>query len=647
MPGLLLLTATPEQLGPDGHFARLRLLDPDRYHDLQAFREEESEYRAISNLVERLQAEDVRQQLHDAPDLVRALEHYLGAAAVQKMRDELEQGDIDQLIEDAINSLLDRHGTGRVLFRNTRDAVAGFPKRELFRYPLRMPQAYADLLAGAASESALHPEALCEDDDWLEWDPRVEWLVDWLRDHRDDKALVICARKDTARALEKQMRLFEGIRAAVFHEGLSLIERDRAAAYFADEDDSAQVLICSEIGSEGRNFQFAHHLVLFDLPLNPDLLEQRIGRLDRIGQRRDVAIHVPYFEESPQAVLLNWFDLGINAFSRSCAAAQALFQTFAPPLKALLDDYSEAGLEQLLDDTRHRADELQTELQAGRDRLLELNSCQPEPAARILEQVSEASRSLELASYMERAFDLFGVEQQTHGADSLVLQPGDHMQVSSLPGLPEDGITATYQRSLALSREDMQFLTWEHPLVSGVMELIADGEFGNATLCSLKLPPLPPGTLLVETFYRLHCVAPRALQLQRYLPQHAVRLVLDSNGNDLSAIIAHGHLNKLAERVPRRTAQTVISHARSQIAELIEKADGLVAAQDEGVRASARAQAESLLGAEIERLQALARVNPSIRDSEVAALEQQRDEVLAHIDQVELKLDALRIAVVG
>ena len=69
---------------------------------------------------------------------------------------------------------------------------------------------------------------------------------------------------------------------------MSIIERDRAAAYFADTDNGAQVLLSSSIGSEGRNFQFACHLVLFDLPENPDLLEQCIGRLDRIGQTRDV-----------------------------------------------------------------------------------------------------------------------------------------------------------------------------------------------------------------------------------------------------------------------------------------------------------------------------------------------------------------------
>lgn len=106
----------------------------------------------------------------------------------------------------------------------------------------------------------------------------------YLTSHRSQKVLVICAKAATALQLEQVLREREGIRAAVFHEGMSIIERDRAAARFAEEDTGAQVLLCSEIGSEGRNFQFASHMVMFDLPFNPDLLEQRIGRLDRIGQ---------------------------------------------------------------------------------------------------------------------------------------------------------------------------------------------------------------------------------------------------------------------------------------------------------------------------------------------------------------------------
>lgn len=100
-----------------------------------------------------------------------------------------------------------------------------------------------------------------------------------LKNHREEKVLVICRHANTAIQLEQALREKEAIRAAVFHEKLSIVERDRAAAYFAQQEDGAQVLLSSSIGSEGRNFQFASHLVLFNLPDDPDLLEQCIGRL--------------------------------------------------------------------------------------------------------------------------------------------------------------------------------------------------------------------------------------------------------------------------------------------------------------------------------------------------------------------------------
>lgn len=112
-----------------------------------------------------------------------------------------------------------------------------------------------------------------------------------------------------------------GYQAPVFHEGLSLVERDRAAAAFADEEEGCQVLVCSEIGSEGRNFQFCRHLVMFDLPLHPDQLEQRIGRLDRIGQRHAIEIHAPVFTGSPGEKLLRWYHEGLDAFSAPKASA--------------------------------------------------------------------------------------------------------------------------------------------------------------------------------------------------------------------------------------------------------------------------------------------------------------------------------------
>src|SRR5690606_17895731 len=149
------------------------------------------------------------------------LQQYLGEAGTAVLQEAL-QGDqnpaaIATAIGDVIRNLLDRHGTGRVLFRNTRDAVAGFPERQFNAYPLTPPVRYTSTLEGLGEimspslQERLHPETLLGDN-WLTSDPRVAWLCDWLDGLKDDqgraeKALVICARASTAEALEDYLNL--------------------------------------------------------------------------------------------------------------------------------------------------------------------------------------------------------------------------------------------------------------------------------------------------------------------------------------------------------------------------------------------------------------------------------------------------------
>ena len=90
-----------------------------------------------------------------------------------------------------------------------------------------------------------------EDSSWWQFDSRVNWLIEKIQDKRSEKILVIASRASTALQLEQALREREGVRATVFHEGMSILERDKAAAYFAQEEGGAQVLICSEIGSTG------------------------------------------------------------------------------------------------------------------------------------------------------------------------------------------------------------------------------------------------------------------------------------------------------------------------------------------------------------------------------------------------------------
>ena len=647
--GLLLLTATPEQLGVASHFARLRLLDPDRYFDLTSFIDEEKNHQPVNALVQQLLSEDAFTELQSTTSALVQLRTYLGdgtADTLESLLDEEHSQEFDDQISSAIGDLLDRHGTGRVLFRNTRSSVAGFPDRKLQGYPLIASSDYLDALSSATVVERLAPELLLGSR-WISVDPRVEWLADWLKQYRGEKVLVICARAETALDLEENLRLRKGIHSAVFHEGLSLVARDRAAAYFADDEDGAQVLICSEIGSEGRNFQFSHHLVLFDLPLNADLLEQRIGRLDRIGQRHTVEIHVPYYQDSAQAVLLDWYHLGINAFERTCPAGLVLYNQFKEQLHyCLLNSEDRVALGQLLTETRQRTDETLAALQQGRDRLLELNSCNHEKADEIVVAMVEEERRQELSAYMEQVFDQFGVDQEHHSAGSVILKPSDHMVNHSFPGLTEDALTVTFSREVALSREDIQFLSWEHPMVSGAMDMVLSSDFGNTAFCTLKLPPLKAGTLLVEAIFVVQCTAPAELQLERYLPLTTVRIVIDSNDTNFSKIITTAHIEKLGQKVPKRSAQDLIRHTHQQITRMITQSEGLAQAQVNAIVEDAVNRMQEEQGSELERLVALSAVNPNIRQQEIDYLTLSIANMNSYLQDARIKLDAVRVALV-
>jgi ATP-dependent helicase HepA len=144
----------------------------------------------------------------------------------------------------------------------------------------------------------------------------LKWLSELLGDLGEEKVLVITKTRELAEEVLAELESAMGVKGAVFHEALTLLQRDRNAAFFAEEE-GARVLVCSEIGSEGRNFQFARHLVLYDLPEDVDLLEQRIGRLDRIGQKGTIQVHVPYLPGSDEEIRLRWLHEGLDAFRAS------------------------------------------------------------------------------------------------------------------------------------------------------------------------------------------------------------------------------------------------------------------------------------------------------------------------------------------
>ncbi|MBP8188916.1 MAG: RNA polymerase-associated protein RapA [Aeromonas sp.] len=648
VPGVLLLTATPDQLGHQSHFARLRLLDPERFYDYEAFLAEEQAYGQVASAAQELLEGET-----------------LSDAARQILASQLEGLDLSDAAarQQAVATLLDQHGTGRVLFRNSRANIQGFPERHLNVYPMPLPDQYKTaikvmgMMGGNGGDLQtralryLYPEKIFQQFEgdnatWTQFDPRVDWLLGLLLSARQQKVLVICSEAATAIALEEALRTREGIRGTVFHEGMSILERDKASAYFAQEDGGAQVLLCSEIGSEGRNFQFASHLVLFDLPLNPDLLEQRIGRLDRIGQQNTVEIHVPYLEGTAQRALQLWYHDGLDAFEQTCPTARPVFEAVRDELFELLaaNTGDQATLDALLIKTRELHEPLKARLEQGRDRLLEIHSSGGAATQQLVDKLAAEDDDTGMISFALKMFDEIGVNQDDRGENALVLTPGDHMLVSSFPGLPQDGMTITFDRNTALSRDDMALLSWDHPMMRGGIDLILGSEIGATSVALLKNKALPIGSILLELIFVAESAAHP--QLYRFMPPTPIRLLMDKNGQNLGEKVAFDAFNRQLTPVNRHLGSKLVTASQPVIHGLIGKAQPIAEELKAGIVDKARAQMAQTLQQDLDRLEALKAVNPNVRDSELDYLRNLQAELHHLIDQTQLKLDAIRFIVV-
>ena len=618
-PSLILLTATPEQLGKESHFARLRLLDPDRFYSFAAFLEEEKSFEPVANAAKSLLADKLL-----STEEQKALAVLLKDDNVSKTLENLNDAEKSAAARQTlINILLDHHGTGRILFRNSRQTVQGFPEREYFGYALN----------GDINETDLQNDA------------RYLWLVEKVKQLAGKKALLICKHAQTAMDLEETLKMRAGISSAVFHEHMTIIERDRAAAYFADVESSAKLLICSEIGSEGRNFQFLQHLILWDLPTNPDLLQQRIGRLDRIGQKHVIQIHVPYLENTEQAILYRWYDEGLNAFRANNSAAQQVADTLNGELKSLLDSDDAEKINIFIEKTRLLSREVEVQLNQGRDQLLELNSCRKEIADEFIAELSAYENEGTLWNYMEDVFDCYGVDTEEHSADTFILMPSEHLRCESFPHLTEDGLTVTVRRAQALAREELQFLTWEHPLVTASMDMVLSSETGNATLSTVKHPDLKAGQFFLECLFIVEHSAPAELQISRFLPHTPIRVLINQLQKDVTADFSHESLLDSGVNFDKHAITAFLNKQRTLILKLLGFAEQQAQLQKDAICERATATMLESLTAEIKRLVRLQKVNLSIKGDEIEDLKDKTLLIHENIQIAQLRLDAVRFVI--
>jgi ATP-dependent helicase HepA len=638
---IFLLTATPLQHGERSHFARLRLLDPSRHGDFEAFVRESRAHQVVAAITSRLL--DGNNLDNSDKESLAGLIGTSGAALPENL-----QSDSPAARQRIVADLLDRFGTGRAMFRNTRAAIGGFPKR------------IVDVVSLKASKNCienLRNEMLNKSNDTvlpLPDDPRFACLTDILRKFENEKILLICRHKETAKAIEKAVLRHITVNIALFHEDLSLIQRDRNAAWFG-EDEGARLLICSEIGSEGRNFQFCHRLFLWDLPQDCELIEQRIGRLDRIGQKKAVVIHVPCISNSSSEVLCRFFHQGVGIFENAVPAAQEVFETLENAVASLAqraaprpgsDDQSwREELDRLINGARQLTSEVSRRLEKGRDRLLEQHSYNPVRAGEIVRLIRDADKDEGLEQFMIDLFRFHGVFAEPHEKRSYKLWSESPLD-ESFPAMRTSRPLVTFDRAYGLAREDIEFMTADHPAVQNGLDMFLGSEKGNC--CCAQRESAAESGLLLDAVFVVDCVAPPGLQVERFLPPTPVRIIVDHALQDRSALVKAPDFERSLQACGDGGGTPFIDNSefktdllpamQKQAAEFAKEASRRIIEE-------ATEEMRTIVGAESHRITALASVNPNILKEEIDAVRAEIQELDKAISGASPRLDSIRLIV--
>ena len=301
------------------------------------------------------------------------------------------------------------------------------------------------------------------------------------------KVLVFATFRATLDYLSRRLAA-EGFRAAVIHGGIAPRDRVKIIRDFR-EDEDLQILLSSRVGSEGLDFEFCSTLVNYDLPWNPVELEQRIGRLDRIGQESPVItiLNMAVEDTIETRILLRLYDR-VGIFQRAIGdldgilgdLTRSLEQTFLSG--RLTPEQEEAKLEQILVATEQRRADLER-LEEESGRFLGSDAFFEEEIAAIT-----AKRRYVTGEQLRRFLVDF-LETYARGTrlsptstpEVLSLVPDQHLRTfiqnsgraGALTGLlvsGRDGRRVTFDSEVAYAMPGIEFLNVRHPLVLAVAD---------------------------------------------------------------------------------------------------------------------------------------------------------------------------------
>ena len=400
--------------------------------------------------------------------------------------------------EKLLDHLANRYGLSARLVRNRRVKVGAFTRRVLRR---------EDLPEGSKLERTA---ALCG---------RLA--------RAGEKVLVFGGDLHLLRALQATVARQERLEALLYDDAATLEARDRLVARFRDPE-GPMLLLSGEAGGEGRNFQFACHLVCLDLPDSPLVLEQRIGRLDRLGQSRPVEIHV-LAEPGEEAFLADLYEKEIGIFEEPVGGLDAVLASVPAELAGLRRRRTEESRDAHRAEMARRVAQGRRAQHEGYDPLLDIRSASiPELVglvrgafARLGEEApdvtadparTQGDRGTEgiehalqtLSRWLEEELEELVVEigrragmevdtdENVHPFE-VAFTLGARMEIEALPGmeLPAEPDThlGSFWRETAVARDELEWFATGDRLVEALLQLARDGDAGRAAALARPWAP--------------------------------------------------------------------------------------------------------------------------------------------------------------
>jgi len=703
--GLLLLTATPLQLDPGEYHALLRLVDP-------APPATEDELRARLARQGDLAAEVRALLAGDSTAARRIAALFPDDAALKSLRG-----------NDLLAHLAESYGLSARLLRNRRAIVGGFTPRVLTKLPVSpspaerqleedvraalaeahgrgglpagavlsallrhlgsSPPALAAALAGSPDKAvrALAPRATA-----LAGDKDTKLRV--FRELLDgelaaEKVLVFAEARETIDYLRMQLARphgkRKGIEALAYAGDLSPAERDKLVARFRDPE-GPRVLLCTELGGEGRNFQHCHVLVNYDLAWSPAAIEQRIGRIDRIGQSRDVRIFAFRPEGTLAARVVDLMDDAVGVFREPVGGLDYVLESVESELTALgaraADD--EKIWERMLAGLAARVAAARAEVTRAVDPLLDRRSCDLDAVSALARRGAQrlsvslpagsdpAVALAHVADHLERRLEVVTIEAAKRIGLAVDVEvdvlPGEvsfhvgpELKVDALAGfdLSRDRVVlGSFRRAVAVAHEEHDSFATGHPLVEALFGWVRDGELGRATVYRARVR----GGAGVALDARFLVALPEPADLAqgakvpsrraaRHLDDALIRVVarLDGRGG------AQASDELAAQLDSARNVEAVPAPEGGPPASFVAALEqGLVAAEAEARRRLAKLVADAKLRAVGERDASLARLSrwlsqtkakPAHREKILQEEARVHDAAIAALDGARLELD--------